>query len=193
MTLGEILAGFKAFLLSIAGQGDSLDTPPVHAPVEGTEQAADAPASDTGIQINVRLLRSQQLGVDEIRQSYDPDDAQFPPGAGDGGGSIRRVSFGNRVLTFEVMVSQDDGTDSGLAFPIAENIRSRLQLASADLNSIGLGFSDSSDIENVTPMQDGRTYPEVRFTLIFNASVSYEDIAVTTIETVTAPQAELTL
>lgn len=195
MTLGQILAGFKALILTVAGQGSALDTAPLHAPVEGTDQAADMPAADTGIQVNVKLNRSAQLGRDEVRQSYDADDDQFPPGAGTGGGSIRRESFGNRILTFQIKISQDDGTDEGLAFPIAENIRSRLQLPSvrARLNAISLGLAETSDVEDVSGRQDDRSYPEVVFTAIFNASVSYEDEAVTTIETVTAPTAELSL
>ncbi len=194
MTLGQILTGFKTLCEDIAGVPPELDADEVEAPVDGEEQAGHVPASTSGVLVKVKPMRSKALGEDEIRQTYVPGTTNDPPGPGigDGKAGFTRVSFGNRILTFKITVSQDDGGDDGLAFPIAENIRSRLHLPTnlERLHQIHLGICEFSDIEDTTEVEDDRAYPAVFFLAVFNAAVSYEDTPIESIETVNTEYVE---
>jgi hypothetical protein len=178
VTLGSILTGFKALCEDIAGIGPDLEGPEVDAPVDGAEQAGRHP-SPAGVLVKIKPIRCMKIGHDEIRTEHVAD-------IGDGKSGFTRSSFGNRVVSIKIVVEQDDGTDNGLAFPIAENIRSRLELPTnlERLSNIGIGISEFSDIEASEEVEEDRAYPAAFFVAVFNTTVSYDDEPVEDIQTV---------
>ena len=196
MMLSEQIRGLTDLVEEIGGVSESLEDDTVDAPADIEEQSGRVPASSSGIHVKVKPVLSKQIGQDELRMVRVDGPANDPPGPGipslDGGPGFTRTSFGNRVITFKITVVQDDASDDGLAFPICENIRSRLQLPSStdQLETCGLGISEFSDIENADEVEDDRVLPAAFFMAVFNASVSYEDTPVESIETVNAEYEE---
>lgn len=175
MKFDRIFTGLKDLVEELVSRGEIFFSPLIDVSVTGEEQSALVASSTSQAKIGIRFLSSKRNGRDELRGVFN-----------DGLNLFKNATFGNRILTFEILGTSYDQADDGMIYPLLENVRTRLATRSglARIKSLGCSLAETSDIQ-ATPgfTLDGAT-SEAMFLLVLNAGVYYEDVSDTTIDTV---------
>jgi hypothetical protein len=125
--------------------------------------------------VDLAFVSVASIGEDEVRREYDEDSDLF-----------HVLLCGQRHIVARVTVTCEDQSDNAQAWPLAENIRARMNgdaLRDA-LFDVEAGIVGVSDLRATPVMQDDWIASGVAFDFEINTVVNYEDPSNYTIDTV---------